>query len=192
MDILAQVVGPEEGSGYEDEKKDWAKGAALWGSFVNSPFSSQSIIPDNIKRSGTKVVESLLADDNCGNLPTLAKRTQIGLLDDNPSQSRARYIVQASFWPIPSIECTASAPVWTWAGTGILCIKQIDAIVRVSSENLRALGVTVASVNNSLGPELLGARSSWEELDKAEWREEGEDSYEATEAFFGIIYQELT
>ncbi|KAF8434241.1 hypothetical protein BGX38DRAFT_1333566 [Terfezia claveryi] len=39
---------------------------------------------------------------------------------------------------------------------------------------------------------LLGEKSSWEELDKPEWRKEEEETYEATEAFFGLLFRELT
>ncbi|KAF8451403.1 hypothetical protein BGX38DRAFT_1269417 [Terfezia claveryi] len=34
---------------------------------------------------------------------------------------------------------------------------------------------------------LLGEKSSWEELDKPDWRKEEEETYEATEAFFGFL-----
>lgn len=39
---------------------------------------------------------------------------------------------------------------------------------------------------------LLGNRNTWAELHKMDWRKEGEESFEATDAFFSYLYHELT
>ncbi|KAF8458181.1 hypothetical protein BGX38DRAFT_1326580 [Terfezia claveryi] len=46
--------------------------------------------------------------------------------------------------------------------------------------------------STGLGGPYWGGRSSWENLDKAVWRREEEETYEATEAFFGLLYRALT
>jgi len=45
-------------------------------------------------------------------------------------------------------------------------------------------------LHNEIRNRLLRGKRTWEDLDKLDWRKEGDDSYDAIESFFDYLYFE--